>query len=254
MAKFEFQGIDELIQQYEALYNDTEKMIGAAIYNGAAVVMKEVVSAIEGISTDNRFGTPEHPTSGPNEYQKEGLRQSVGISRMRNDSGFRNVKIGFDGYNGLTTETWPSGQPNAMVARAVESGTSWMRKQPFMRKAERAAKGPCEREMAQTIDREIQAKMKGGSTLGGGSKGSGSAGSSGSIGKAISGKSRSYKPSTRKTLVSKKPTSTLKKNTATYKKYKRNIDKLVNGKVGNSTGTTKKYGRKTVTKKRGRKR
>lgn len=39
-----------------------------------------------------------------------------------------NVKIGFDGYNNIRSKRWPQGQPNQMVARAIESGTSWMSK------------------------------------------------------------------------------------------------------------------------------
>ena len=103
-----------------------------------------------------RFGTPENKTIGPNSYQKEGLRQSIGIASLRNDGGFWNVKIGFDGYNGLKTKTWPQGQPNAMVARSVESGTSWMQKQPFMRKAEQSSRSACEKAMSEAVDKEIQ--------------------------------------------------------------------------------------------------
>ena len=152
MAKFQFEGIDNYIAELEKLYGDTEEIIGAAIYQGAAVVMKSVVSAIDGITTDNRFGTQEAKTIGPNSYQKEGLRKSVGIAKLRKDGSFWNVKIGFDGYNGLKTKRWPQGQPNAMVARSVESGTSWMQKQPFMRKAESSSRVKCEQAMANEID------------------------------------------------------------------------------------------------------
>ena len=261
MAKFQFEGIDKYISQLEKLEKNTEEIIGAAIYEGAAVVMKEVVGAIEGLSTDNRFGTAENPTSGPNSYQKEGLRQSVGIAPMRNDGGFRNVKIGFDGYNGLHTKTWPSGQPNAMVARAVESGTSFMRKQPFMRKAEQTAKSKCERAMEQAIDKAIAKTMEGG---GAGNVGSGgSSGGSGGGGSMSTGGSRGlrkYKSSSsksssssRKTSTGKKSSVSVKKLASKYKKYERNIDKLVNGKTGNTKGSLKKYAKKAVTKKRGRK-
>ena len=75
---------------------------------------------------------------------------------MRNDNGFYNVKIGFDGYNSVKTKTWPQGQPNMMVARAVESGTSWMQKQPFMRKAEQSSRSQCEKVMSETVDKEIE--------------------------------------------------------------------------------------------------
>ena len=156
MAKIQFEGIDEYIAQLEKIYGDTEEIIGAAIYQGAGVVMKSVVNAIEEIQTDERFGTPENKTVGPNSYQKEGLRRSIGIAKMRKDGSFWNVKIGFSGYNKITTKTWPSGQPNAMVARSVESGTSWMQKQPFMRKAEQSSRSRCEKVMSETVDKEIQ--------------------------------------------------------------------------------------------------
>lgn len=160
MAKFQFEGVDKLVAQYEKLAENTEHIIGKAIYNGAGVVMKSVKGAVDGISTDDHYGTAENPISGPSTIQKLGLQYSLGIAKMRNDHGFRNVKIGFDGYNRLKTKAWPKGQPNSMVARSVESGTSWMTKQPFMRKAEQSAKGPCEAIMAETVDKEIQKIVK----------------------------------------------------------------------------------------------
>ena len=161
MAKFQFKGVDEYIQRLDKLYGKTDKIIGSAIYEGTAVVMKAVKSAIDGIQTDDShgFGTAENPKTGPTSIQKAGLWHSVGIAKMRNDNGFWNTKIGFDGYNYVKTKRWPQGQPNAMVARSIESGTSFMQKQPFMRKAEQAARGPCEKVMQETIDLEIDYLM-----------------------------------------------------------------------------------------------
>lgn len=160
MAKFQFEGIDNYIAQLEKIYGDTDEIIGAAIYQGAGVVMKSVVSAIDSLVTDDRFGTAESKTVGPSSYQKEGLRRSVGIAKLRKDGSFWNVKIGFDGYNGIKTKRWPQGQPNAMVARSVESGTSWMQKQPFMRRAENSSKVKCEQAMANEIDKQITKRVK----------------------------------------------------------------------------------------------
>ena len=156
MAKFQFEGVDKLIAQYQKLEKNTEPMIGKAIYNGAGVVMKAVKGAVDGIQTDNRFGTSENPLAGPTTIQKIGLQHALGIAKMRNDNGFYNVKIGFDGYNNVKTKRWPNGQPNMMVARSIESGTSWMHKQPFMRKAEQSSRSQCERVMSETVDKEIQ--------------------------------------------------------------------------------------------------
>lgn len=158
MATFKFEGVDKLIAQYQKLNKDTEKVIGKAVYNGTNVVMKAIIAGIESIQTDDShgFGTAENPKTGPTSIQKAGLRHSVGIAKMRNDNGFFNTKIGFDGYNYVKTKRWPSGQPNMMVARSIESGTSWMKKQPFMRKAEQGAKKQCEIVMSQTVDKEIE--------------------------------------------------------------------------------------------------
>ena len=160
MAKFQFEGVDELIAQYEKLEGKSQEIMGAAVFNGADVVMGHIRGSVEGISTDNHYGTPENPCSGPTTYAKEGLVRSLGITPARYDGSFYNVKIGFDGYNGLKTKKWPQGQPNSMIARAVESGTSWMQKQPFMRQAENAARGPCEQIMRETVDRAIQKIVK----------------------------------------------------------------------------------------------
>jgi len=158
MATFKFEGVDELVKKYEKLEKDSEKIIGEAIYKGAGYVARVIQNSIAGIATDNRnkIGTPDDPLSGPKTIQVIGLQKSLGIAKMRNDNSFRNVKIGFDGYNTLKTKRWPNGQPNMMVARSIESGTSWMQKQPFMRKAEQAAKGPCEMIMADSVESAIQ--------------------------------------------------------------------------------------------------
>ena len=163
MANFQFEGVDDLIAEYSKLYDNTEEMIGKAIYQGAGVVFKSIQQAVDGINTDDshEFGTSDNPKSGPTSIQKQGLIHSLGIAKMRNDGGFRNVKIGFDGYNYVKTKTWPKGQPNAMVARSIESGTSWMSRQPFMRKAENSSKRRCEQVMADTIDKELTKIVKG---------------------------------------------------------------------------------------------
>ena len=156
MAKFEFEGVDDLIAQYQKLANNTDQVIGSAIYDGARIVMNAVVSAVDNLSTDNRYGTADHPVTGPSTIQKIGLQRSLGITKMRNDNGFRNVKIGFDGYNNVKTKTWTQCQPNSMVARSIESGTSWMQKQPFMCKAENSSRSACERAMSEAVDKEIK--------------------------------------------------------------------------------------------------
>lgn len=160
MATFQFEGIDEFVSQLEKIYGKSEEIEGKAIYDGAAVVMRYVIMGIDSIVTDNRFGTQENPCNGPSSYEKEGLYRSVGIAKARHDGTFFNVKIGFDGYDDIQTKKWPNGRPHSMIARSIESGTSYMKKQPFMRKAEQAARAPCERAMQAALDRAIEQLTK----------------------------------------------------------------------------------------------
>ena len=157
MATFKFEGVDNLLEQYNKLNNNHRSVMGTVIYNGAGVVMKEVDLRLKALIVDNSpYVSNGHYAHGPTSIQKKDLIESLGIAPLRNDHGFYNVKIGFNGYNDVETNRWPNGQPNVLIARSVESGTSWMIKQPFMRSAEQAAKSKCEERMVQTFDEEIK--------------------------------------------------------------------------------------------------
>ena len=79
---------------------------------------------------------------------------------MQNDNGFLNVKIGFDGYNNVRTRTYPKGQPNALIARATESGSSVRKKTPFIRPAVNASKKQAIDSCKVVVDEKIYALEK----------------------------------------------------------------------------------------------
>lgn len=88
------------------------------------------------------------------EYSEGDLLNSFGITPVDIDEkGIINAKVGFDGYD-------RNGVPNALKARAMESGTSKQQKRPFMRPAVKATKDKVEKAMQDVIDREIQKVMK----------------------------------------------------------------------------------------------
>ena len=82
--------------------------------------------------------------------------ESFGIAKMQDDHGFRNVKIGFDGYNEVKTKSFPNGQPNVMVARIFNSGTSFSSKQPFFDKAVRATRSTAKQKMIEVAEKELE--------------------------------------------------------------------------------------------------
>lgn len=162
MAKIEFKGLEEYqlkLSQLSVLAG--ERVIGPAVYDGAEIAADIIRQEIQSLPTDKRWGTQDYPKSGISQEEKEGLLESFGITPMRNDSGFINVKLGFDGYQGDPTPKYPRGKPNQMIARSAESGTSFMKPTPFMKrgvsKARKAAKGA----MAKRVGEEIEKIMKG---------------------------------------------------------------------------------------------
>lgn len=157
MAKIEFKGLAEYqakLNRLSALSRD--KIIGAAIYDGAAIVADTVRAELDAVPTDERWGTPSSPKSGPSQEEKNGLKDSLGVTPMRDDNGFVNVKIGFDGYQGKPTRKYPRGKPNQMIARSVNSGTSFMTAAPFMKNAIRKSRKLAEAAMKKRVEQEIQ--------------------------------------------------------------------------------------------------
>lgn len=157
MARISFKGLEEYsakLNRLSALSRD--KIIGAAVYDGAAVVADAVRAELDSVPTDEHWGTPAYPKAGPSAEEKQGLKDSLGVTPMRDDNGFVNVKIGFDGYQGKPTRKYPQGKPNQMIARSVNSGTSFMAQHPFMKEAVRKSRKKAKDAMKQRVEKEIQ--------------------------------------------------------------------------------------------------
>lgn len=143
------------------LEESTDEMIGKAVYAGAGIVADAIKANIKALPVVRGYGTDANPLpGGVTASQKAGLISGMGISKMQDDAGYLNVKIGFDGYNATKTEKYPEGQPNQLVARGVESGTSWKKKKPFIRPAVNSSRNRAEAEMARILDEEIKKVSK----------------------------------------------------------------------------------------------
>lgn len=158
MATFKFEGLDNYISQLQKLNGITGKMVEDAVDEGAGLVADAVRAAIDTIPVDNRFKAEKR--SGLKTVQILGLKASFGISPIQDDNGFINRKLGFDGYNKLVTKKWPKGQPNSMIARAINSGTSYLPKTRFVDTATKNTKKACEMAMRNSIDKSISKEIQ----------------------------------------------------------------------------------------------
>ena len=169
MAKLTIgKGLDKYITQLEKLDRNTPEILGRAIYPAAGLVANAVKANIEKIPVSNssKRGTASDPISTITSSQKQGLRDGFGISKIRNDGGLYNVKLGFAGYNTTVSTTakrsgWThTRQANQMIARAVENGTSFRKKHPFIAPAIRSTRKPAEKMIADALDEEIAKAME----------------------------------------------------------------------------------------------
>lgn len=155
------------LKQLEHVSWATSSVCKAVVYKGAGVVANEIKAGIHNL----RVVSDKHALAAARKSvptlisysQREALRNSFGVAPITDKHGVVSTKLGFDGYNEIQTDRWPGGQPNQLIARACESGSTAMIKQPFMRPAERRSKDEALREMAQTADAEIQ-KIIGGNS------------------------------------------------------------------------------------------
>jgi HK97 gp10 family phage protein len=162
MATFKFKGLDEYTAQLESLSNQSDEYIGKAVFEGAKVVADAVKQSIGEIPVDNTvYKKDGECRAGLKSVQIEGLRDSFGISTLQEgNNDYQNVKIGFNGNNKIKSKRWPNGQPNAMVARSINSGTSFMRKYSFMDNATRSKKTDCEDAMKNSLEESIAGLTK----------------------------------------------------------------------------------------------
>lgn len=150
MAKLTIKGLDKYISDLQSLADMTDEEIGKCIYPAARMVADAARAGIQSIPVGKN---PIHGEITPE--QKAGLLDGLGIASMQIKGTELNVKLGMDGYNS-------KGQPNSMILRSVEAGTSWGRPaNPVVKKAVNKTRKSAEQAMVDEFEKIIERKMEG---------------------------------------------------------------------------------------------
>ena len=160
MATFLFGGLEEYARKLSDLALKSREVGAQALYAGANILADQIRRNLEAVPTIPNTSAYEEYTNGVPEEQKQALLDSFGITQIRDDDGYLNLKMGFDGYNHIKTRKYPKGQPNVMIAASVESGSSVQRKYPFVRPAIKQKEKECIDAIAAVIDKETAQIMK----------------------------------------------------------------------------------------------
>lgn len=155
MASFESQGLDDFINLAVFTERQINSVIGRSIHPGARLMANAVKTAVQKIPVDDRKSHHGSRRQGITSVQKQGLIESFGIAKIRKTRYGWDVKIGFDGYNSIVTKKYPKGQPNAMIARSINSGTSFMKAYPFMDTTVKANEEATVQKISDQFDKEL---------------------------------------------------------------------------------------------------
>ena len=141
MARITFKAGDDYMLRLLKTANRSEAIMKEAIHEGAHILTDEIRANLE----KNLAGSTQSTGA---------LAESLGITKIQKDeTGFWNAKIGFDGYD-------EKGVPNQLKARVMESGSSTVRKRPFVRPAVNAKRKEVEAAMERVIMEEIKETME----------------------------------------------------------------------------------------------
>ena len=151
LAKMTIKGLDEYAKMLDRMGRQAPEISKKAVYAGADMVANQIRKNLEqNIRDPSYVGKNKNKEYAVKQRRSTGaLEQSLGIAPITTDkNGNTNTKVGFSGYDNNHT-------PNVLKARAMESGTSTLRKRPFVRPAVNAVKKPAQQEMGAVIDKEI---------------------------------------------------------------------------------------------------
>ncbi|MEG1619251.1 MAG: hypothetical protein RR335_06755 [Eubacterium sp.] len=165
MASFDTRFAFEASKKFEVALDrystDCTEIAKEAIYEGAKIVADEMKNEINKIPRDRyRYLKKGEKYNVAPEGEKKDLKESFGITKMKEDMMSWNVKIGFDGYGKYKTKKYPNGVPNQLIARAIESGSSVRGKYPFVRNTIKRKKREVVKKMDDVIEKETMLIFK----------------------------------------------------------------------------------------------
>ena len=138
------EGMDELSRMLAQLGSKAQDVASGALYDGAGIVADAMKAAVNSIQAEpqRRKNRPpaKTPARLPTPAEKAAVVGKTGIARFRKEGGDVNTLIGVTGNAGYA-DVDGKRKPVRLIARAINSGTSFMKKQPVFRKAASMSKG-----------------------------------------------------------------------------------------------------------------
>jgi len=145
------EGMDGIVETLAKAGEAAQGIAARALYRGAGIVADEISKGAREVTT-SRFKYAKGWQRQPSPEEKAAIVSAgVGIAKFRKTGNEVNTSVGYgrSGYADVNGKQ----KPVALIANSINSGTSFMKKQPFIRKAASQSK----QKASDAIADEIQA-------------------------------------------------------------------------------------------------
>lgn len=153
-------GLDQLGRMLAQLDNKAQEIASGALYEGAGIVANAMNAAVQSIRTEPFRYATEGKMRLASPQEKAALERKIGIAKFRKSGSEVDTMIGISGKSGYTQI---AGKQKAVrvIARSINSGTSFMRKQPVFRKAKTQSQGPAKEAIVAKAEQMINEIING---------------------------------------------------------------------------------------------
>lgn len=129
------EGLAGLSEQLAQMGEKAEAVASGGLYEGAGIMAAEINKSAGSIQTAPFKYAPPGATRLPSPEEKEAVMSAgAGIAKFQKNGSEVNTSIGYNGA-GYVNTGYGKRKAIAQIANAINSGTSFMKKQPFVRKA-----------------------------------------------------------------------------------------------------------------------
>lgn len=152
-------GMKEISETLSKLEEKAPKAASKALYEGAGIMAAEIRKSAEGIKTAPFKYAGSGKTRLPSPEEKAIVTAAgAGIARFNKDGTEVDTSVGFRnaGYADLDGKK----KPIPLIVNSINSGTSFMTKQPFIRKAANSGGKKAMEAMKKVIETEFEAVTK----------------------------------------------------------------------------------------------
>jgi hypothetical protein len=157
--KINVDGLSEVSEMLTRLESHAGTAAAKGLYDGAGLMADEVNRGAETIVTEPfHYGTSTRMRLPSPEEKAIVTEAGVGIAPFDKNGAEVNTSIGYQarGYAYLKGRR----KPVPLIVNSINSGTSFMKKQPFIRQAARSGAQKCMKAIKDAIEAELEALTK----------------------------------------------------------------------------------------------